>query len=213
MTPTCVSELRIDRLVAGELTGAEAAQARGHAASCPPCGALLADAEAVAREFAAARPPLRRPGRAPAIAAAAAIAAIAAVVVFGPWRDAPVGVRAKGRATLGVFVAHGAAVRRGQPGEVVAPGDRLQLVTTSERAGWLAVTGIDAAGVREVFAAPHLIAAGRDRALGFSIVLDGTRGPQTITAVFCPAPFALGVVPAGCSTDELVVEVRGEPAR
>lgn len=210
MMEDCVSELRIDRLLAGELAPDAAARIRSHAASCAVCGGLLARAEAVARSFAAAPPPLRLPAR-PAVRIAgwaAALAAGVALVVAAPWRGGPDGIRTKGGPSLGLFVSHDGVVRRGASGEVVAPGDRLQPVTTADRAGWIAITAVDGAGTRTVYAAPQPVDAGRDRLLPFSIVLDDTRGPTTITAAFCPGPFALAAPPPDCTRDAVTVEVR-----
>jgi hypothetical protein len=213
MTQPCVSELWIDRLLAGELAPAEAAQGRAHAAGCAVCRQLVSHAEAIAREFAASPPPLRLSGgrrrRGVAVASAViAVAAAAVVLAIRPPRDAPPEVRTKGRATLGFFVSHAGELRRGEPAEVVAPADRLQLVVTTERAGWVAVTGVDAVGVRQVYAEPQPLVAGRDRLLPFSIILDDTLGPSTITAVFCAGPFALEQPAADCTTDAFSIETR-----
>jgi hypothetical protein len=211
MTQPCVSELLIDRLLAGELAPAEAAQARTHAADCAVCHELVSHAEAIARRFAANPPPLRLSSHRRGIAvASAAIAMAAAVVVVAirPPREAPPEVRTKGRVAFGFFVSHAGELRRGQSGEVVAPADRLQLVVTTERAGWIAVTGVDALGVRQVYAEPQPLVAGRDRSLPFSIILDDTLGPSTITGVFCSGPFALAQPPADCTIDAFSIETR-----
>jgi hypothetical protein len=209
MKHDCVSELMIDRLIAGELATDAAARVRDHAASCPVCGGLLGHAEAVARRFSAAPPPLRRPLRRSAQVggAATALAAALALVIAAPWRSDPGGIRTKGGPSLGLFVSHGGAVRRGALGEVVAPGDQLQPVITAERAGWIAITAVDGAGLRTVYAAPQPVAAGRDRPLPFSIILDRTPGPTTLTAVFCPGPFALDPPPQGCTRDAFTLDV------
>ena len=53
MLTECVSELAIDRLLAGELSEAVAAQTRAHTADCARCALLLGDAAATAKAFAA----------------------------------------------------------------------------------------------------------------------------------------------------------------
>jgi hypothetical protein len=214
MTPDCVSELLIDRWLAGELAADAAARVRDHAATCADCGHVLDRAEATARRFAVAPPPLRLPApRTVRIAvASAALAAAIALVVVAPWRSGAGGSdpdhRAKGGPSLGLFVSHGGAIHRGQGGEVVAPGDQLQPVTTAARPGWIALTAVDGAGLHTVYAAPQPLAAGRDQPLPFSIVLDDTRGPTTLTAVFCPLPFALEAPPDGCTRDAITLEIR-----
>jgi hypothetical protein len=208
MTSDCASELMIDRMIAGELAAEAAAGIRGHAATCASCGELVASAESARRRFAAAPPPLRLPGRRARVAGAAAAAAALAVALVAVWRAGPDGVRTKGGASLGVFVSHHGVLRRGGAGEVVAPGDRLQLVTATDRAGWIAITALDGRGARTVYAAPRPVGAGRDRPLPFSIVLDDALGPTTITAVFCAESFALEAPPPGCTRDAIRLEVR-----
>jgi hypothetical protein len=214
MTPSCVSELLIDRLLAGELAPAVAEHARGHAAGCPRCLDLLTTAETVAKRFAEHPPGLRLPGRhrALGVGLAGAAAAAAVVIAIGRSPDRATGVQTKGRPALGFFVSHGVShggeLRRGQSGELVAPADRLQLVATTERAGWIAVTGVDGSGARAIYGAPAPLAAGRDRALAFSIILDDTPGTSTITAVFCPGPFSLDRPPEDCTSDAFSIETR-----
>ena len=206
MTDACVSELTIDRMLVGELAPAAATRVRAHAGTCTECGALLANAERYAAGFAAHRPALHALRRR-RIDLAAALAAAAAAVVAIAWPRGET-IMTKGGAILGFYVAHGDDLRRGQDREVVAPGDRLQLVTTLDAPAWLAVTGVDAAGTRTVYAAPAPVAAGRDRPLAFSITLDATPGRSTITAVFCPQPFALDRPPAACTSDAFTIETR-----
>lgn len=211
MTESCVSELFVDQLVTGELSPEVAAQTRAHAASCASCGQLVAEAEAVAQRFAADPPPLRLPPRRRrryAVLGAAAVAAAAFAIALVPARERANGVRVKGPASLGAFVSHAGAMRRAQPGEVVAPGDVVQLVTTSEGDGWIAVTGTEGSAARTVYAAPQPLTAGRDRTLPFSIVIDDTLGPTTITAVFCKTQFTLERIPEPCTRDELTLETR-----
>jgi len=215
MRQDCVSELLIDRLLAGELPVDATARVRGHAATCADCGDLLGRAEAAARRFAEARPPLRLPApRTARIAAAsAALAAVVALVIAAPWRSRSGEAgdpdhRTKGGPSLGLFVSHGGALHRSQPGEIVAPGDQLQPVTTAMRPGWIALTAVDGAGLYTIYAAPQPLAAGRDRPLAFSIVLDDARGPTTLTAVFCERPFALDAPPDGCTRDAITIEIR-----
>lgn len=208
MSQNCVSELMIDRLLAGELVPEAAARVRVHAATCASCGDLLGRAEVVAARFATKAPPLRlAPRRVTRVAgAAAALAAVLALVWIAPWRSD--GVRTKGVPSLGVFISHDGAVRRAANHDTAAPGDRLQPVTTAVRAGWIAITATDGAGARTIYAAPQPVGAGRDRPLPFSIILDETRGLTTITAVFCRAPFALDAPPTECTTDAIALEVR-----
>lgn len=218
---THVSELAIDRLLAGEIARAEAAAIRDHAAGCARCGALLDDALAVQRAFAAERPPLRLPlplGRATGrravrttLAAGAALAAAVALVLAWPRRDAGGQVRLKGAAIVGFFVAHDGQVRRGAARETVAPGDRIELYTTTAEPAWFAAISDDATGARSVYVEPRRIEPGRERVLPLAIELDGTLGAETVTGVFCRAPFDPRAIdpaapPAGCTVDRFSLD-------
>jgi hypothetical protein len=195
---THVSELSIDQLVAGELHRADEAAIRDHAGECTRCGALLADAVAAKHEFARVRPRLavvrwyqRRPAQ-----ALAATCALAAGLALALWPRPEPGVRTKGTAILGGFVAHGDAVRRAGPRERVAAGDRVELYTTTDAPAWFAAVGADGT----IYVAPVLVPAGREHVLPMSIALDGS---ETVTGVFCPGPFDPAAPPAECTTDRL----------
>ncbi len=207
---THVSELAIDRLLAGEVAGVDAAAMRDHATGCRRCGALLDDALATQRAF-AVEPPLglpipliRRRSRAPLVGAAVAALAAAAMLVAWP-RTHDDAVRTKGTAMVGFFVAHGDDVRRGNPRETVTPGDRIELVTTTNAPAWFAVVGVDAAGHRSVYITPRTIDAGRELVVPLSIELDDTLGDERVTALFCAAAFDPLAPPDGCTTDHFTL--------
>jgi len=213
VTGSCISELAIDRLVSGELPPPASNAIRHHAATCQRCGGLLADAVAAAQAFAAAPPPLRLPfasaRRRLGLALASGAVAVAAValvaLVSRPGADAP-GTRTKGSSILGFFVAHGGSVRRGGAGERLAPGDAIELYATTTEPRWLAVVSVDGAGARSVYVAPRLLPAGREQVVPQSIVLDATLGAETLTGIFCDAPFDPSAPPAGCTTDRIAIE-------
>jgi hypothetical protein len=205
-----VSELSVDRLIAGEIAGADAAAMRDHAASCARCGDLLADALAVQRKFAIARPPLALPPpvvrrRTAVLASAgAALAAAFAVVIAWPHRDAAP-VRTKGGAIVGFFVAHRGDVRRGAIREVVTPGDRIELATTTTEPVWFAAVSDDASGTRSVYAAPQQIMPGPDRVVPGAVELDDMLGPEIVTGVFCPHSFDVQEIPDDCARDRFTL--------
>ena len=208
----CISELAIDRLLAGELAAIDADVARSHAASCARCGTLLDDALAAEREFLRDLRPLDLPRprrRGKAVAAAVAAAAAATVIVLALPRGERGETQTKGGAILGCFVAHGGEVRRAALGERVRPGDAIELFSTATEPGWLAVTSVDGAGVRSVYVAPRPFAAGREQLVPLSIVLDGVLGTETITGIFCPGPFDVAAPPDGCTTDRFTLEKIG----
>lgn len=210
-----VSELSIDRLLAGELPADDASAMRDHAASCPRCNALLDDALDVQRTFA---PPLefplsfqeRAPRRriAPWIAATTALAAGFLLVFAWPRAGSPAveeRVRTKGAAVVGFYVAHDNQVRRGALREQVTPHDRIQLFTTTTTPMWLAIIGDDAAGVRSVYVAPRPLDPGREQLLPLSIELDATLGDEQLTAMFCPEPFDVTAPPSTCTLDRFTL--------
>src|SRR5262249_14399933 len=122
----CVSELAIDRLLAGELADLEATATRRHAASCTRCRALLDDAESTAARFAADRPPLALPRRINPAAVVAGVFAAAAALAVALWPHPEAGTRTNGPPLLPFYVSHAGDVRRGGAHEVVAPGDQLE---------------------------------------------------------------------------------------
>ena len=191
---TCISELAIDRLLAGELPLLEATAAREHSARCGRCGGLLDDALTMQSVFAADPPPLRlpalRPRRRYLAYAAGALAAAATVVLFVGRRsdDGPGGERTKGGPRVSFFVAHDGHVRHGVTGDHVVPGDRIEIATTSHTPGWLTVVSVDGAGVRSVYVPTRAYAAGTEQIVPFAIELDATLGLETVTATFCTQP-------------------------
>ncbi|HTV20370.1 MAG TPA: zf-HC2 domain-containing protein, partial [Polyangiaceae bacterium] len=57
-SPECVSDLALDRLLSGELTGTPARAVRAHLAGCSACEARRAELAADREAFAAGVPPL-----------------------------------------------------------------------------------------------------------------------------------------------------------
>ncbi|WP_437807519.1 anti-sigma factor family protein [Sorangium sp. So ce1078] len=171
----CPSDLRLDRLLAGELDPAEEQATRAHLDGCAPCAARFAALEAGRAAFLADPPPLRLPAAPPAAApsirrlraralfpavtAALGAAAVLAVVLItrppapprGDDRGAGLapaeqGARTKGGGgRIGFYVARGEVVVPGGPGEVVHPNDRLQFTYSTADAGYFALLGVDGA--------------------------------------------------------------------
>ena len=149
----CPSHLRFDRLIAGELSAAEAQSVEQHAIGCSRCGPKLAQMQRQHAEFSKVLPVaivqrvrererrMRRSWQLPS-----ALAAAAAVLVWIAWPGLtpPSGVRSKGGTRLKFYVLHDGAVRPGFDGERVQPGDRLQFAYSSERDAYLAIVSIDA---------------------------------------------------------------------
>jgi Domain of unknown function (DUF4384) len=223
---SCLSDLCLDEMLVGALTTDAAATATDHIATCRGCRTRVREVEADCARFRAAMPPLRMPrriasrriaSRAVAIAAVASLAATVALVVV--TRGSGDGVRTKGGPRLGVVVVHHGAMRVGEPGERLHPGDLLSFVVTSAEPRHVAVLSRDGAGRVSVYfpattAHAPRIAAGREVQLPEAIALDGTLGRELVRAVFCDRPIAVaalretidGAPPAGCSIDELEIE-------
>ncbi len=194
-----VSELAIDRLLAGELATLDAAALRDHAATCADCSARLDDALVTQRSFATARPALlvRRRRAVPVVIGS--LAAISLAVLAWPReRDA---VRAKGTAIVGCYVAHGSDVRRAAPIETVVPGDRIELYTTTTEAAWFAAISSDGS----VYVDPRRIEAGREQLVPTAIELDATLGTEVVTGVFCGERFDPHAPPADCTRDRFTL--------
>jgi hypothetical protein len=217
---THLSELRIDRMLAGELTPGETAAMRDHAVGCQACDALLDGAIAAQRAFASAHRPLLLPIATPITAArarrrtavfatAGALAAAAALLLVWPRGDAAA-VRTKGGPMIGGYVSHDGLVYRVGQDERVMPGDRLELFTTATQPGWFAAISDDARGTRSVYVEPRFIEAGPEEVVPLSIELDGTLGREVVAGIFCAAPIDMRAIepaspPAGCTVDRLAL--------
>jgi hypothetical protein len=114
---------------------------------------------------------------------------------------------------LGVYVQHGAEVRRAGPDEAVSPGDALRFSFSLPRPAWVAVLSLDGAGRASIYfplgGRAERVEAGQDLPLPLATRLDSTVGPERLTALACDAPveleplrLALGVgaevQPEGC---------------
>ena len=232
----CVSDLRFDRMLAGEMDAAGVAEVRSHAAACAVCAARLREIEVDAAPL----PPLPVRGRAraprtpwfrrafalPAFGLAAAAAVILLLVMRrgdgGGGDDG--GTRLKGSAHLSLFVSHGGQVRPAGPGDIVAPGDQLQLTYTAARATYLAVLSVDGARQASVYFpddAPRAWRAepGADVPLPRSTILDEVLGRETLYLLTCDkavelapllATLAAGRAPSahGCSIETVELEKR-----
>jgi uncharacterized protein DUF4384 len=227
----CLSDRALDMMMAGELAPELRAKAEQHLPGCAACSARHRELEAARAAFpleapnfskvAASVPTARASRRWWAFGGAFAAAAAAAALVL-VWRIAPEGdsVRTKGGEKLGFFVMHEGSVREGAPGEMVQPGDRLQIVYTATQPRYLAIFSRDAEGATSVAfpraAVAAKIEAGSDTPLPYSLELDGAPGIETLHGLFCDRPLPLEplrqslheqgdrtVWPAGCRVDRI----------
>ena len=211
--PDCISDLRFDRMLAGELGASERAALDAHAQGCAPCrarlhelraartvedAALAAEANALYARSVGSQPPARRRAPVAALSAGLALVALAAGLwlALAPAPDAREALRFKGAHGFGFYVQRGAAVYRGAPGEALRPGDRVRFVARSSEDGYLAVLSLDGARRASVYYPAGLQAAKLDggaleQALPASVQLDDVLGPEHWYALFCHQPLAL----------------------
>lgn len=195
----CLSDLSLDRLVAGEIS------ADPHLATCPRCAARLAaisrDRElflreqwigglaARAKQNLAATPAGRR--FAPRAVAVALAAGLAALTLSIP--RPPPGERVKGAHSLDLFVKHlDGRVEPVLAGDELAPGEAIRFRILAPTRAHVAVIGIDAAGaVTPYYPASGdapMLDLGSGALLEGSVVLDATTGPERIIALLCATP-------------------------
>lgn len=199
----CLSSLRLDRWMMGELGPADAETVGTHVSACAACSAAVSTMRGVREEVRAFPlppalvhgPPARRPVRALAAAGAGLALAASLFVVLRP--SAPTG-RLKGSGSgvgLAMYVQHGAEVRRAAPGESVAPGDAVRFAVSTPSPAFVAVLSLDAAGKAWVYfpEGPRAarIPAGTEVPLPLGTRLDATVGEERLLALFCTSPVEL----------------------
>jgi hypothetical protein len=208
----CLSDLRIDELLADELAAETAAAATTHLGDCARCRDRERELFEDRARFRAAMPPLRRRRRGiyVGVCAAMAAAAVIALVVRGGGGDE---TRTKGGAHLGLIIVRGSTMHPGGPGELVRFGDTLSYVVTTAEPAYVAVASRDGAGRVSIYVPAEHVAPGRDVQLSLATRLDATLGTEHLAAVFCTAPIANAVVigaldrdPPGCTVDRLTIE-------
>ncbi len=212
-SPECASDLALDQLALGELSGADQTRLSAHLRACPSCsqaqvaiaasqrlflaqeniGALASDALGRAERERATFRPWAWVTR---LALPLALAAGAAAVVLWPAEQE---TRTKGGFSLSTYVLHPEAGNRGvlHAGEPVHPGDKLQFRYQGHR-GYLAIVAVDAVGKVSVYYPPGPVAepveAGRD--LRSAVELDDVLGPEVVVALRCAEPVAVAQVVA-----------------
>lgn len=233
-----LSDLALDRFLAGELDGTPAAEsARAHLASCGTCDArraeILRDAEAfpaqvwIAGEAAKVRRMLekergveRRPTRlfasplakAVSFAAAASIAAVA--ILATPPRPDPGYDGIKGPdapVALSIFAqrATGGRVTQLVPGEALSAGDSVRFQVWTDRAGSLSVLGLDGRGHVSPYATVELPQRIQGEILEGSVVLDDAPSAEVFFAVLCEP----GAAPPEAAAKKALEAANGDPRR
>ena len=196
----CLSALRLDRWMMGELGAADTQTVGTHVSSCAACSAALAGIRGVREEVRAlplpaalGRPSPRR--RVPGAAVAGVGLALAASLVLVLRVPHPV-QRSKGSGVgLAMYVQHGDEVRRAAPGETVSPGDAVRFAVSTPVPAYVAVLSLDPAGKASVYfpqatrAAP--VPAGSEVPLPLGTRLDATTGQERLLVLFCPSAVEL----------------------
>jgi len=219
---SCLSDLRLDELLAGELDLDERQPATAHLGGCPACSDRLAALERD-RDGYRARPaarPMKPRRRALGVGVGIAMAAACAAILL--HRPETLTTRSKGTARLGFFITHGDEVRPGGPGDKVQPGDTLSFTLSTDRRVYVAVLSRDGAGLASVYfpAGPIAEAAepGPDVLLPLATVLDGALGTERLYGLLCDEPVALEPLrralagsptlpaPPGCTLDVTTLE-------
>jgi hypothetical protein len=188
-----VSDLRWDRLLAGELDDV----ARTHAASCARCEARFRELTAERAAF-ALRPvgfplakPVRRHARWWLGGSIAALAAAAIVIVVIRRIPPEPGERTKGHGPSLILAAGrpGALVLLAA-GDTIRPGDYVQAGYTATRDGFGAVLARDGAGATVSYVPSRgdtmvALPAGTERSFPESTVLDAVVGREQLVVLWC----------------------------
>ena len=214
----CLSDLRLDRWMMGELDQSDRRAAGDHLDGCGACQKRLAELERDREHFRAELPPLvgmaerakqvakPRPNKArtwrwqwrlaPALVACAAIV-IALIVTRDRGRplgeDMPVDTtRVKGDAHLSWFVQRGGSVSAGDGQVPVLPGDQVRFALSSQEPKYVAIISVDGDQNVSIYhpagARAERVAAGREVPLPSAIELDGVLGPEVVYGFLCSEP-------------------------
>ena len=197
---SCLSGLRLDRWMMGELAADDAGTVGTHVSGCAACSAAVAGMRGVREEVRAlALPaslvPTPPRTRRPAAAIVAAGLALAAGVVLTLRPDRLVERRKGPPRALSMYVQHLGEVRRARPGESVAPGDAIRFAVSTPAPAFVAVLSLDPAGRAWVYfpegARAAQVGAGSEVPLPLGTRLDSTTGEEQILGLFCSAPVEL----------------------
>jgi Domain of unknown function (DUF4384) len=202
----CLSALRLDRWMMGELDATDAETVGTHLSSCSTCLSAVAGIRGVREEVrtlplpaALVRPAPRR--RIPGAAVAGLGLALAATLVV-VLRPPPATERSKGGGIgLAMFVQHGTEVRRAAPGETVSPGDAIRFAVSSPTPAYVAVLSVDPLGQASVYfpqaSRAAQVPAGTEVPLPLGTRLDATTGEERLLGLFCTSPVELEPIRIG----------------
>jgi len=197
----CLSALRLDRWMMGELDSTDAESVGTHVGACAACSTALAGIRGVREEVhtlplpaVLVRSPVRR--RLPRPVVAGLGLALAASLLLMVRSEVGDRVRRKGPGLgLAMYVQHGTHVRRASPGESVSPGDAVRFAVSTPVPAFVAVLSLDPSGRASVYfpEGPQAaqVPAGTEVPLPLGTRLDETIGEERLLALFCTTPVEL----------------------
>lgn len=213
----CPSDLALDRMHAGELTGEAKTHIESHLRDCPICPQRLAERATgfdafpqldarpvlaavhrrIAEESSASESRFSLKKLLAVLIPAAALGAVAVITVIGGSPHAPLsqgdGVREKGNAALHVYRQQGERSIEMLSGDTFSPGDHIRFAVDLPTRSYIGVLGVEASGALYVAwpqddKAMTLLDAGKGQQLPGAVVLDEKPGRETLYLVACREP-------------------------
>lgn len=210
-----ISDLRWDRLLAGELSNEQRAEMIAHADTCERCMARRREIEAFAQE---ALPSLRlAPRRSKwwlgAPIAALAAAAIVVLVIRVPRTEENERSKGGGIALL-LSAGRPDALVPIASNDTLHAGDYVQAGYTSARDGFGAVISLDGAGTSSIYVpatgdAMVALPAGTNRSYPSSTVLDDVLGSERIAVIWCASSQPLAPMIAELRSTQRIADREG----
>jgi len=202
---THISDLAIDRLLAGDLSADARTELEAHTRECDRCASRVAVLTAEHDAFAARNIPIAL-GRAKkqrsriwlaAPVIATMLAAAVVLLLIRPREHAPTERLKSGETTLLLWAGTPNQLRPVATNDVIHSGEHLQASYTTKRDGVGAVLSIDGAGgafsyVPATGDAMVALPAGRERPFPGSTLLDDVTGRELIAIVWCEESRPIG---------------------
>ncbi|HTL36722.1 MAG TPA: hypothetical protein VL326_26490 [Kofleriaceae bacterium] len=203
---THISDLAIDRLLAGELSAAARTELEAHTRECDRCASRVAALTAEHDAFAARPMPIAigrakkqraRVSRVWLVAPVIVAAAAAVLLLLRPREHTPTERLKSGDTTLLLWAGTPNQLRPVATNDVIHSGEHLQASYTTKRDGAGAVLSIDGAGgafsyVPATGDAMVTLPAGRERPFPGSTLLDDVTGRELIAIVWCETSRPIG---------------------
>jgi hypothetical protein len=233
-SPECLSDLRLERWLSGELADEEVAKLRAHLAACQPCRERHALLEHEHRALFEQLPPLPstssagvvsvRPPRylvARTVLGLGSLAAALALWLSLDERSPQPLTRTKGSSDtvqLDWVIRRGGEVFTPAAGEPLRPGDALRFGLHTTQSGFASVLSLDGEGGASVYHEWVAIEPGPRQLLPGAVQLDEVVGEEHLYGVVCARAESLPALqdairlapaepelPAGCASDHHVV--------